>query len=365
MKILILNKYFHPKIGGIETVVRQHAELLASNGHDIEVLVCNEVFDIPTSTYIEKGYKVTKTKTFFEKFSMPVSLDYFIQLFRKANKYDLIYIHEPFPAGLLGLCLMPWLWKHIVVYYHSDIVGKGVIGNFFTGMQRFLYKRFKQIMTSSPRLVKFSGVLKNLDKVTVIPIWVDDCSLEKHKNKSYFSTEDYFLYIGRNSYYKGINVLIEALYLYYENGGTKNVVLAGDDFSGYKIKNKSKRINIINSSVSDCEKNSLIYHSYALIFPSIAVSEAYGIVQVEALARGVPVINTELDSGVPWVSKNDLSGLTVQPNDALSLCQAMLKIEDSELRNRLSIGAKRRFSEILSEKNNVELFLANFEGRQI
>lgn len=361
MKILILNKYYHPKIGGIETVVRQHARHLVKRGHSVDILVCNEEPKKKSKTYLDQDISVTKSKTLFEKFSMPVSTEFFFKLFKRAKNYDLIYLHEPFPAGTLGMLFMPNLWKILAVYYHSDIVKKGFLGAIFTMLQKLILKRSKLIMTSSPKLVEFSKVLEGGKRTKVVPIWVDEKDKKELSEEIKHKERDYYLFIGRNSYYKGINIIAGAAKIYHSKGGPKKILLAGDDFSEHTI-GSSDKIITINNHVSEAKKDALIKYARALLFPSTEVSEAYGIVQVEAMSFGVPVINTSIKSGVPWVSLDGISGITTPPGDESALADAMLKLDKDETRNRLGEGAKQRFKEKLSEGVNSRLFTSTIES---
>jgi rhamnosyl/mannosyltransferase len=99
------------------------------------------------------------------------------------------------------------------------------------------------------------------------------------------------------------------------------------------------------------------------LLPSIAVSEAFGIVQIEAMAAGVPVINTDLASGVPSVSRDGESGFTVRPADTEALVHAVKRLlGEPELRQRFGRAGLERARREFSKETLARRLLAIYRG---
>ncbi|MGL4554807.1 MAG: glycosyltransferase, partial [Gemmataceae bacterium] len=111
------------------------------------------------------------------------------------------------------------------------------------------------------------------------------------------------------------------------------------------------------------------YHAAtALWFPSNARSEAFGFTQVEAMASGCPVLNTAIPgSGVPWVSRDGESGLTVPVGDAAALARSANRLlTEPGLRARLAEGgrerARREFDDTAMARRTRDVYLSALGG---
>lgn len=86
-----------------------------------------------------------------------------------------------------------------------------------------------------------------------------------------------------------------------------------------------------------------------MVLPSVEPTEAFGLVQLEAMAYGKPVVNTSLPTGVPFVSVHGETGFTVPPRDPNALAEAINRLcGDDELWVRFARAARKRVEEMFS-----------------
>jgi rhamnosyl/mannosyltransferase len=275
----------------------------------------------------------------------------------KYLKADILHFQLPCPTAMLSYFLARPKGK-IVVSYQSDIVRqKWAIGLYKPLLNKFL-KRADYIIASSPNYIETSPFLRRYkDKTVVIPNGTDI-------NKFYSSDpkEPVILFVGKLRYYKGLNYLIEAM----QNIDARlNIIGTGsEELKLKKLTNKLGLNNRINFLGNIPENKLPLYYANCSIFvlPACERSEAFGIVQLEAMASSKPVISTKLGTGLDWVNQDGITGITVPPKDPNALASAINKLlGDENLRKTLGQNTRskveKEFSKDLMLKRIHELYI--------
>ena len=329
MKILHLFKTFMPDtIGGIEEFIRVLTKETKKGGIENTILVPSRQCKNTEYTQYE-GIVIIRTKQTFEYASCPISFQ-MLKVYRSIIKdYDILHIHYPWPfADLLALLFTPKKTK-IIISYHSDVVKQKVLKIFYNPLMKLFFNRADKIVVASPNLVQSSNDLKPYQKkIEVIPYGFkkpeasNPALLKLWENKA---GNNFLLFIGQFRYYKGLLVLIEAMKYY-----SVPLVLIGQGSLENELKTKIKEYNLKNiffaGKVSDTDKYALLELSHALVLPSIASSEAFGLALLEGAMFGKPLISTELGTGTSYINKNNITGFVVLPTDPIALAEAIKKV---------------------------------------
>jgi glycosyltransferase involved in cell wall biosynthesis len=365
MKILQVNKWYPPHRGGIETVVRDIAEgLQRYPGVQVEVLVCSP--NRQSRTEVRRGVKVFEAGSLGTLFSMPISLKFFTMFRRLAPEYDLIFLHHLFPLGLAAY-LLYGRRKPVMVWYHSDIVRQHWAKWLVAPFLQAVLDRAKKIFVSNALLKENSPDLQPyVHKCVVLPfgLKMDRTPAEPDQHKPAEIRQQFgsplILSVGRLVYYKGFSYLIEAMK---EIDGNALIIGSGpllDKMTGLiRQLGLERKVHIIPPL-----ENLIPYYEAAdvFVFPSVAVSETFGLVQLEAMAHGLPVVNTALPNGTTSVSLDGQTGITVSPRDSRALAGAINQLlADPDLRKRLGTTGRQRVEQHFSydrvvQKLHDELF---------
>ena len=358
VKVLQINKLYYPEIGGIEQVVQQIAEGL--NGRiEMKVLVCNR----KGKTLHERinGVELCRAASIGVVSSMPVSLSFFHHYKMMAKNCDIIHIHMPFPLADLAVALFGFKGK-VVLSWHSDVIRQRFFLKLYRPVMRKLLKRADAIVAATQGHIDGSDYLpKYENKCVLIPYGIRQ--MQRHNYvRSKTSDGITILFVGRLVYYKGCDILLEA---FSKVTGAK-LRIAGQGNLEDSLKKKAEGISnevCFLGNISDEELANEYRNCDFLVLSSVARSEAFGLVQIEAMSYGKPVINTYLPGGVPYVSLDNVTGLTVPPFDADALAGAMQRlIDDEDLRLEFGQNAYKRAREEFSEQKMLDSVLALYES---
>ncbi len=167
------------------------------------------------------------------------------------------------------------------------------------------------------------------------------------------------LFIGRLVWYKGCDVLLRA----FARMKTKDcrLVLVGSGPLEQDLKRLAASLGLryvrFAGMVSEEEKMRQLETCDFFVLPSVSKAEAFAVVQLEAMAFGKPVINTRLNSGVPYVSVDGVTGKTVKPGSVRELAQAMDELAaDGKLRREYGANALRIVQEEYTQEKMTQRY---------
>jgi rhamnosyl/mannosyltransferase len=283
---------------------------------------------------------------------------------------DIVHVHAPNPTMFLALATLP-PFSTLVVTHHSDVVKQRVLGRVFAPVERRVHERTALVLSTSEAYAGGSAVLQGLgDKVRALPFGLDlapflnpsAAALAREASFRQAAGQPLWLAVGRLVYYKGLMTAIDALA---HVPGRLLVVGTGPLGPALRAHAKTRKVADRIEWLGHVDADTLVgaYRAAtALWFPSNARSEGFGLVQIEAMASGCPVINTAIpDSGVPWVSRDGETGFTIAIGDdrALAAASRRLLLEPG-LRQRLAARAVERarleFDDGTMARRSLELY---------
>lgn len=354
MKILHFGKYYPPYFGGVEKVNYDLVEKI-NKKYDCQVdeLCFAHKVDYH-ETFVPNGYKVIRVPIWGIKFSTPLPKGIIRAFWKLRTDYDVIHVHVPNPIASIVSLLAAKRTK-IVVHWHSDIVKQKTLLKFFKPFQTAFLKRASAIIATSQNYVDYSLELKPyMYKVSVIPIGLDRAEMQFSDKDVEKIRAEYFgkkvvLCIGRLTYYKGHQYLIEAA----KQMNNNTIVLIGGVGELQNELERMIRFNKVEDKVKLIGRipQELIYAYYKVAdvfcLPSITRAEAFGVVLLEALAMGTPIVTCNIEgSGVSWVNQDGVTGYNVPVKNPKALAEKINTIlRDQKLHDQLSVNCVNRYNE--------------------
>lgn len=338
-RVLHIGKYYPPYHGGMESHLENLCDELQSLV-DLEVIVANTGWR--TTNEVAAGVKVTRLGKLFDLQSAPICPDLVRRM--RSTSADIVHIHWPNPIAVLAYLLSGHKGR-LIITYHSDIVRQRFLSRAFTPVLRQALKRASAIIVTSPNYIDGSDVLPEFrGRCRVIPLGVsvrhfDHYDLEEVKRVRAWYGPRIVLGVGRLVFYKGFEHLVRAM-----QDVDGHLLLIGSGPLRASLEQLAHSLNLSDrvTFLSEVEDVRPYYHAADVFaLSSVMRSEAFGIVQLEAMACGKPVVNTQLNSGVTFVSPHGVSGLTVPPADSLALGRAINQLLDQP-QLRIELGGRAR-----------------------
>jgi rhamnosyl/mannosyltransferase len=357
LKILHSYKVYRPDIdGGIPFAIATLSKPSRA-GVENEILVARlKGF---SRNYAMDGVPVRAVTSFGTVFSTPAAPTYPFALLGRANANDILVHHAPFPIVDLAV---PYLakTKPLIVYWHAEIIGRSFLTKLLSSSILRTLERADRIVVADRSTIDGSPFLPPFaDKCAIVPYGIDVDSwaicTENETAEAARLREKHprmILATGRLVPYKGFDVLLRAL-----RDVDGHVVIIGEGPLREELLRIAAEAGVADrvtlaGRVSISDIKAYLHAAKVFAFPSVTRAEAFGIVQLEAMAAGLPIVNTSLTTAVPTIARHEQEGLTVAPHDVPGLAAALNRIlNDAPLARRLGdAGRARVYAEYSQER---------------
>lgn len=343
--ILHIGKYYPPQRGGIETVVHDLA-VRQARANRVSVIVSNT--SSRTEVNNADAVIITRVARFATIASMPVCPGLLPAI--RQSPADIVHLHMPNPGAALAF-LVSGHPGQLIITHHADTLGRKTLRRLSDPFVARAMQRASRIIVTSRRYLDSSAeLLPFRNKCHVIPIGIDVPCLTPGDSASVSELRLRYgnriiLSVGRLVAYKGLDVLLRAMkYI------DATLLLVGSGPLASALDSLANDMGITAKVVvlkNVQNLGPLFAAASVFVLPSVTRAESFGVVQLEAMAAGLPVVNTSIDSGVPEVSRHGHTGLTVPPGDEHALARAITLLLDRE-DLRLGFGAAAR-NRVLAE----------------
>jgi rhamnosyl/mannosyltransferase len=376
MKVLQVGK-FYPIRGGVEKVMWDITQGLSQAGIPCDMLCAKLKKDGPDQKdepfyegngilRLNENGRVICVPAWTQKAATMISPAMVRWLRCHAREYDIIHIHHPDPMAALSLRLSGYKGK-VVLHWHSDIVSQRFFLGLYEPLQRWVIGRADKILGTTPVYVASSPYLKKVqEKCSYVPIGIDPIHFDADKAatiREAYPGKTLLFSLGRLVPYKGFSYLLDAMQLLPERfhlilGGKGPLQEALEN--RIREKNLQHRVSLHSGFIPDEEVYALFGAADIFVLPSVMKTEAFGIVQIESMSCGTPVVATRIPgSGVSWVNEEGVSGLNAEPADARSMADAILAVEAQK--ESYAEGATRRFRQSFSKEIMINKIITAYE----
>lgn len=384
MKVLQLGK-FYPIRGGVEKVMYDLTRGLSGRGVQCDMLcamLLEDAVDEKDRQFVQEtdGPEVVLRFNDFgrviclpakKKVAATMICPAMVKWMRKhAREYDIVHVHHPDPMACLALRMSGYKGK-VVLHWHSDILKQKTIMRVYRFLQSWMLRRADVIVGTTPKYLEESPWLKKYKKkFAVVPIGVDKVEVDKTQQQRILAGAEgkkIVFSLGRLVEYKGYKYLVEAARYLPDD---YVVAIGGTGPLRSELEEQAQTLGVWDKVkflgwLEDDETTGWYGACDVFALPSIMKTEAFAIVQIEAMSCAKPLVSTSIPgSGVSWVNKNGVSGLVVPPRDPKALAEAIVEIVSDDARYMdYCNGAARRFAQMFTFERMIDNCLAVYEHR--
>lgn len=334
---------FAPAYGGVEKYVTELSRQQVRLGHQVTVVCADE----PHSDLSDiNGVRVIRLPYLAKVANTNITRRLFHVL--RTQDFDVIHTHIPTPWSADISALVSRLKKKpLYVTYHNDLTGQGVakaIAAIYNAtFLHLVLRQAQRIIITQSKYAEYSDHLARYkNKILTIPPGVTDPLIlpepARRSNQIFFMSV-----LDKHHEYKGLGVLLNAMVTVINQWPDARLIVGGGGELVGKYRRLADELGIglavdFAGYVSDQRLAELYSSSSVFVLPSLNNMEGFGIVALEALSYGTPVITTELAGCADFIRENR-AGAIVRPNDQSGLAaEIVASLTDSE--NARAMGAR-------------------------
>lgn len=346
MKIAIVSATYPPYLGGTGNVCASHARELVRLGHDVHIFTAGD----PASSDCEAGSSAVYRLRPVLRLGNGVLLP---QLAWRLRGFDIIHWHYPFFGGEFTALAAKLTQTPLVITYHQDVILDGWMGRLVSVLEATVSKwaltSAEKILFTSHDYAQHSKLYGQLPRgiVDALANGVDtERFVPSTQNLSYIKEEPFIalLVAGLDAahYFKGVSNFLQAV----AQTDSVHAIIVGDGQLRPAYEQEAQQLGLgervrFAGRVSDADLPSYYQSADVTVLPSTTMGEAFGLVLVESLASGTPVIASNLPGVRTVVSEPD-DGYLVRPNDVGGLAEKLCQMRDLSPQQRQAMGNSGR-----------------------
>ena len=357
MKILFISDVYFPRVNGVSTSIRTFVAQMQNIGHTVHLIAPDYGVKTPDEAWIKR---IPARKIFFDPedklMKYGAAIDRLTEL--RQEQYDIVHIHTPFVAHYLGLKLAHLLNVPVVETYHTffedylhhylPIIPKSIARSLARFVSRRQCNAVDAIISPSQPMLDVLRDYGVKSKANVVPTGLQAHSFEIANGKNF--REKYGialdrpmgLFVGRVAFEKNISFLLRTWVEVIKNQPDALLVIAGEGPAEKSLHALGKALNLednlkfIGYLDRDTELNAC--YAAADIFVFSSLSETQGLVLLEAMAQGTPVVAIA-ELGTKSILVEGKGALIAPENELVFAEKVNALLSNKTLRNKLSKAA--------------------------